>query len=224
MIALSFYDVMVFVHVALFAYWLGPDFGVYVASDYITRKNTPLEERVRFLSASIRLAQVSRNCLILLLGVGLWLAGELGASALTGAPLYACLALIFGWFVLSMVMYRRQGTPLGKRLASIDLWTRYVLIAVLPLVALYALFTEEAFYFNWIALKVLLFAALLANSIQQRGVALKWKAALNAVHAGGADEDAQAVFDATLPRARINAYFTWGISLTIAFLGATKLI
>lgn len=225
MILPIFYDVMVFAHVALFVYWLGPDFGVFVASDYVTRKDTPLEERLRFLGAVVRMAQLSRNCLILLLGVGLWLAADLGASAIDGALLYASLAGVLTWFAISIVMYRTQGTPVSVRLGHIDQGIRYLLIAALPILALISIFGDDGpFYFVWIALKVLLFAFLLVNSIQQRAVAIKWRAALQDLKAGGPEESAQAVFDATLPRARINAYLTWAASLAIAFLGVTKLI
>lgn len=221
-IYIDFYDVMVFVHVALLVYWLGPDFGVYVASDYVSRKNTPVEERVRFLTAIIRMAQLSRNCLILLLGVGLWLAAELGGLTLSGLPLYASLIAVALWFGISVYMYPIQGTPLGRRLNQIDQWIRYGLIVLLPLIALLSFFGQGPFVFNWVALKVLLFALLLINSIQQRAVAVHWRGALAQMKEDPESPEAQAVFDRTLPRARINAYLTWTITLAIAFLGVTK--
>lgn len=219
---MDLYTVMVFVHVALLVYWLGPDFGVYIASDYVSRKNTPVEERLRFLAAIIRMAQVSRNCLILLLGVGLWLAAELGGSMLTGLPLYGCLAAVAIWFGLSVYMYPIQGTPLGRMLNRVDQWIRYALIVVLPMIAILSFMGQGPFEFNWVALKVLLFAFLLINSIQQRAVAVHWKGALAQMKEDPTSAEAQAVFDSTLPRAQINAYLTWTITLAIAFLGVTK--
>jgi len=219
---MDLYNTMVFLHVALLVYWLGPDFGVYVASDYVSRKGTPVEERVRFLTAIIRMAQVSRNCLILLFGVGLWLAADLGASTLTGLPLYASLAAVVLWFALSVYMYPIQGTALGRTLNQIDQWIRYGLIVLLPLIAVLSFMGQGPFEFNWVALKVLLFALLLINSIQQRAVAVHWKGALAQMKDDPNSAEAQAVFDRTLPRARLNAYLTWTITLSIAFLGVTK--
>ena len=45
------YFLLVTLHVILFAYWLGGDFGVYVCSRYIARPDLSLSERERFLEA-----------------------------------------------------------------------------------------------------------------------------------------------------------------------------
>ena len=39
------YFLLVVLHVVLFAYWLGADFGVFTCSRYIVRPDLPLAER-----------------------------------------------------------------------------------------------------------------------------------------------------------------------------------
>ncbi|MDX2223025.1 MAG: hypothetical protein SFV21_09770 [Rhodospirillaceae bacterium] len=223
---MELYDAVVFVHVVLFVYWLGPDFGVYVASPFIVRPGTPLSERVRFLTAMTRMAQLSRNCLILLLPVGFWLAARVGLSSIDGWPLAVICAGGAAWCAASVLMYRRAGTALAQLLAAADRAVRIGLIALLPALAAWSLVTGAPLATPWLALKVLLFAFLLFNSLQQRAIALQWRAALDRLRAAGEDAalaaEAEAVFARTAPRANLNAYLTWAASLAIAFLGVVK--
>ena len=75
------YTVLVTLHVVLFAYWLGGDFGVYVCSRYIVRPDLPLNERERFLEALMAIDIMPRTAIVLLPVVGLQLA------VLPGAPM-----------------------------------------------------------------------------------------------------------------------------------------
>ena len=79
------HTLLIYVHLVLFVYWLGPDWGVYVTTHYICKAGLPIEERRRFLAAMLRIDLVPRSCLILLFPVGLTLADGLGLSPVTGA-------------------------------------------------------------------------------------------------------------------------------------------
>ena len=221
MLAAVDYFVLLFLHVALFAYWLGPDFGVYVASHYVWRSDLPTDERRRFLAAVVRMAQVSRNSLILLLLVGLSLAATLGVSKLRGWGLVAAWSVGLAWLGASVFMYRRRGTPAAAVLDRADRVFRSGLGVVLIAAAAASIVLETPFETVWLALKVGLFGVLLFNSIRQRNVAQQWLAALRLLDEG--DQAAgNRVFDSTRTRARYNAFVTWGVSLTIAFLGVAK--
>lgn len=215
------YSLLVFIHVALFAYWLGPDFGVYVASHYVWNPSLPIAERRRFLAAIVRMAQVSRNSLILLLPVGLTLAALLGISAIDGVWLVPVWALGTCWLAASVYIYRRRGNSLAKRLDSLDRRFRQALGAALIVLALWSAVAAEPFASHWVAAKTGLFGVLLFNSIGQRKLAQRWLAAFAKAEAGYREE-AEAVFAGTKKRARYNAYLTWSTSLAIAFLGVVK--
>ena len=67
---MNVYTVLVIVHVVLFAYWLGGDWGVYVNAKYVADPKLPLDERRRFLQASFRIDLMPRIAFPLLMAVG----------------------------------------------------------------------------------------------------------------------------------------------------------
>ena len=88
---------LVYAHLLLFAYWLAPDWGVYVTSAYVARADLPLAERRRFLQAALRIDLVPRSCLILLLPLGLQLASNLQLIALPAGSMALIWAAAGRW-------------------------------------------------------------------------------------------------------------------------------
>ena len=227
MIIPSLYDLMLFLHVVLFVYWLGPDWGVYVMAPGIWNKEAEVSERRRWALTLVRLSQISRNSLILLIPVGVTLAYELGTTSLTVAAVIGVWIVALSWVTVSVIMYHKRGTPLGDRMTQLDQGMRFIMIPGLIAVGLATLIWQSPFDQNWIAVKLMVFGFLLFNSIQQRTIALKWVGALSQLDkATSAEEKAQAeaVFERTAQRSKINAYLTWTGTLIIAFFGVTKLI
>lgn len=68
------YLLLVVLHVVLFAYWLGGDFGVFVGSRYVVQADLPLAERERFLNALLAIDIMPRTAIVLLPCVGVQLA------------------------------------------------------------------------------------------------------------------------------------------------------
>jgi len=64
------YFLLVTLHVVLFAYWLGGDWGVFVCSRYIAKPELSLEERERFLEALMAIDILPRTAIVLLPFVG----------------------------------------------------------------------------------------------------------------------------------------------------------
>ena len=226
MIIPSLYDLMLFLHVVLFVYWLGPDWGVYVMAPGIWNKDASVSERRRWALTLVRLSQISRNSLILLIPVGVTLAYELGATSLNTVGVALVWVAGVCWVVVSLFMYHRRGTPLGDLMTKLDQGLRLIMIPGLLVVGLASVLAQEPFDQNWIGAKLMVFAFLLFNSIQQRTIALKWVGALTQLDSAQTDQDresAEAVFTQTSQRSKTNAYLTWTGTLIIAFLGVTKL-
>lgn len=217
------YDILVWIHVVLFVYWLGPDWGVYVISPSIWDSKRPVDERLATLRQLVRMAQISRNCLILLLPVGLLLAAWLGVSRIEGPALIIACAFAALWFVLSIVMYRRAGSALAERLNAIDYYMRWAVMLGMIAIGLSSYFAATPFDAPWLAVKAILYGLLIGNSLQQRGIARKWLTALKTIEAhGGVHAEAEKIFAATGRRSKLNAYFTWSASIAIALFGVTK--
>ena len=108
---------LVYAHLLLFAYWLAPDWGVYVTSSYVARADLPLEERRRFLQAALRIDLVPRSCLIALLPLGLL------AQMTTDAPLPAGLS----WGAAGInLLWSTLGNVIGGGALGLVYWAVYL--------------------------------------------------------------------------------------------------
>lgn len=220
------YDFMIFLHVVLFVYWLGPDWGVYVMSSRVWQRDLSVAERRRWAVTLVNLSQISRNSLILLIPVGVTLTWELGATSLPLWAVYAIWLVALAWVAVSITMHRNRGTTLGNRMTTLDQGMRYLMISTLLITGAATVIYAIPFDQNWVGAKLIVFAFLLFNSIQQRGIALQWVAGLSAVEQAATEAErdaAEKMFEDTAPRSKINAYLTWAATLLIAFLGVTKL-
>jgi hypothetical protein len=221
---LDLYTLLVFVHIALFVYWLGPDWGVYLLSPSIWRADRTVPERLESARLMVRMTQISRNSLILLLPVGLTLAAMSARTDFNNTALLAIWAGSLVWLATSLVMNAMRGSRVAERLNLIDAMIRWALLFLLVGVGVYALITTNVFHDRWLAAKITLYGLLIGNSLQQRGIARQWVSALQQMQADPSQKDAaEAVFAKTGRRSQLNAYFTWGASLAIAFFGVTKL-
>jgi hypothetical protein len=214
--------VLVWLHVLLAIYWLGPDWGVYVNSRYVARADLPLAERRRFLEAALRIDLVPRSCLILLLPAGLLLAGQLGLSPVTGAGLAAVWAGAIAWLLLSWRIYRRPGDAATAALRQLDHGIRWVLATLCIVTALYSLATGTLFLTTWLPLKLLGFGTLLLLGLALRAVMGGWAMGFQRLAAEGSTPATEAVFAGALRRARPIAWIFWSVSAALAFLGVVK--
>jgi len=214
---------LVYAHVLLFAYWLAPDWGVYVNSAYVARADLPVAERRRFLKAALRIDLLPRTCLILLLPVGLQLARNLGLVQLPGAAMTAIWIGGIAWLLLSWTVYRTQAMAIGQRLKRIDHAIRVVLACVLLSLSAYALATGEIFGAGWLALKVGGFGLLLVLGLLLRKVMGGWAEGFRRLELEGSTPATEAVFAEGLRRARPIVYVFWTTSALMAFLGVVKL-
>lgn len=213
---------LVYAHVLLFAYWLAPDWGVYVTSAYVARADLPLAERRRFLQAALRIDLVPRSCLILLLPLGLQLGVNLQYIALPSMAMPWIWAAGIAWLLLSWTVYRQQTSALGQRLRRIDHGIRLLLAVTLISAGSWALTTGEGILAGWLAAKLVGFGMLLLLGLLLRRVMGGWAAGFARLHSEGSSPATEAVFSTALRRARPVVYLFWTTSAAMAFLGLVK--
>ncbi len=216
------HTLLLYFHVVLFVYWLGPDWGVYVTTHYICKPGLPIDERRRFLTAMLRIDLVPRSCLILLFPVGLTLADGLGMSPITGVWLWVVWAGFVIWLVLSWAVYLNKGPNDGNTFRAIDNRIRWVVAPVLVLGGLYSLITNTGFGFNWLGLKVMLFGVLVFLGLWLRSFVADLVMGFQRLGAEGSTADVEAIFTTMLSRSKRVVYLFWGTTLVLAFLGLAK--
>ncbi|MCB2107957.1 MAG: hypothetical protein KDE14_09670 [Rhodobacteraceae bacterium] len=216
------HDILIFVHVVLFVYWLGPDWGVYVTSHYLAKPGLPIDERRRFLAAMLKIDLVPRSCLIVLPAVGLQLAADLGLSPITGGWLVLVWIFALSWLVVSWLVYLRKGPMAGELLRRLDNGVRYVVAPLFIVAGSYALATGTLFEARWLAMKVALFGVIVALGLILRSFVGIWVIGFQRLAAEGPTAEIDTMFTAALVRAKPVVYVFWGASAAMAFLGIVK--
>ena len=216
------HTLLLYVHLVLFVYWLGPDWGVYVTTHYICKPGLSIDERRRFLTAMLRIDLVPRSCLIVLFPVGLTLADGLGMSPIGGLWLLPVWAFFLAWLALSWAVYLNKGPGGGNTFRVIDNRIRWIVAPVLVLFGAVSLVMDVGFGSTWLGLKIMLFGVLLFLGLWLRSFVADLVLGFQRLGAEGSSPEVEAIFTTMLSKSKRVVYPFWGTSLVLAFLGLTK--
>jgi hypothetical protein len=204
------YRLVVFLHVLLFAYWLGSDLGVFICGLFARRPGVTPEGRAALRQAGALIDMAPRTCLVLMVPVGLTLATSYG-SPIRGLPLALIWVAALAWLWLVWQVHWKQGEALGKLLWRIDFALRTAVMAGFVGFGAFCLATGGPIAGRWLAVKMLLFGLIILAGIVVRILLLAPAPA--APRPGSGDSQA---------RIRQVVFLIWGLVAVIAFLGVTK--
>ncbi|MCP5471232.1 MAG: hypothetical protein H7A18_04010 [Sinobacteraceae bacterium] len=216
------YLTLVTLHVVLFAYWLGGDWGVYICSRFIARPDLPVPERLRFLDALMRIDVLPRTAIVLLPVVGLHLAAIRGSLPLSSTAVAVTWLIGLAWLVLVWVLFLRRGTPFADRFVRWDIGFRVLLIIVLGSVAVLSLLQGAPVREPWIAAKLLIYATLLGVGLWLRTVIRSWRLGFQRMRDGEDAGATAALFSASIKRGRRVAWLFWALIVAMAWLGINQ--
>jgi hypothetical protein len=222
------YTLLVFLHVLLFAYWLGPDWGVFVSARRAANAALPRAQRLQYLATSVEIDVVPRTAIVLIIAVGFTLS-YLSGLADVGA------GFVWVWWLLSVVWlalvwltgYLLDRGPMRDRLDSMHMWLRHAITLFMIGFGGWSLATDWPVADRWLAVKLMLVGVLLTGGSILRVIVAGWVRELAAPQAGGesvgeAVDDSHGAVARTYPLARKLAYLFWGTTIAIAFLGVAK--
>ncbi len=220
---LTLYAVILFVHVLLFAYWLGADWGVFVNGRRVADDRLSREERLRFLVASVEIDVLPRSAIVLVIAVGFTLAWMGGFSSLGPGFLAAWWLLSVGWLGLVWLTgYVLEPGPLKDRLDVVHIWLRHAVTATLILLGAAGLATGWPVSDRWLGLKLLLVGVLLTGGSILRIIVAGWVRELTAEPGTAAAKESAGTIARNYRMTRRIVFFFWGTTITIAFLGVTR--
>jgi len=211
------YIILNFLHILLFAYWLGPDWGVFVCGRRVANPELSREERMRFLKASVAIDIFPRSSIVLIIAVGITL-GDLGGYISLSTPMLVLVWIVAAvWLLLVWFTgYILQPGPLKSRLDDVHVAVRHIVTVVLLCVGVYSLVFGGPVATGWLALKLILVAILIAMGSALRVIVGRWVRDLTGV-AGYEGAIAR-----SYPFTRKLAISFWIVSSSIAFLGVSK--
>lgn len=200
---LSTYTLVAFLHVLLFAYWLGSDLGVFICSLTARRADVSEDARARLQQAGTLIDMAPRTCLVLMVPAGLTLAVNFG-SPIRGVALGAVWVAALAWLWLVWEVHWRHGAPIGRIYWRIDFAVRSAVMAAFVGFGAWCLVTGSPVSSAWLAAKMLIFGLIILCGIIVRILLLRSRS-------GGASDLIRQV-----------VLVIWVLVASAAFLGVTK--
>jgi len=208
------YKLVLFLHQALFVFWLGPDIGVYLWSRKLSDTKITPAQRIAAGRIMPVIGIISLACMSLMLTVGGVLT-EIRGIEHPWWQMIGIVALGPVWLSLTLLAYWRTGSDAGQKLADMDIAFRWVvMIAVLLSVAL-ATATGRLEGVPWVTGKLVLFAVLVYFGIRVRSRLNTLGPAIDAMEANGPTAETDHAISAVLGKARIFMIASW-IALALA--------
>jgi hypothetical protein len=158
------YTALLYVHVLALVYWLGGDLGTFLSSRYVLRRDLSVESRQTAFKILMECDMGPRLAMPIILGSGCHLAALRWPSLIPEATALVGWLLVLVWVGLIAALH----SPVGHRMPSLAQWDLRLRFAVV-----FTLLAAGAYGFTlglpgWVALKVLIFALLVACGIAVR--------------------------------------------------------
>ena len=213
------HNLLRFAHILLFAYWLGADFGVFLGGGWMSRPGLSVAERNRIRDLVMAIDVAPRMALVLMLPVGFSLALAWGAPLpATALPVLWLAAAI--WIGVLLWVHFAHGHPAVGAVLRADLALRVLILAGMLVLGVRGLSADSSVP-GWLAVKFLLFAAIIGDGIALRWISGQWRPAIQRLEAG------DLVLGEELLRVRrrkaiVAALFMWLLVGGAAFIGTLK--
>jgi hypothetical protein len=219
----------VFLHVVLFAYWLGGDVGVYYASRYILKSDLGPEARAVSTKIMHGVDIAPRISLVLFLpsGVTLMALGPLGDEFFVRGWLLVLVWVCgLAWLTVSLIDYRGGDTPMARLSQRADLVVRYALSAGLVGVAIYTMLAAEPFGVDtnpkWLGGKVAAYGLCIFCGVMIRRQLLPFGPAFGKLVTSGSTPEVEKAILGSIRRCEPWVYGIWTLVLVAALLGVVK--
>lgn len=206
-------------HIVAMVYWLGGDLGTFFSSRFVVDPKLSPAQRHTALKIMLGCDQGPKLCMPLIFALGFSLSTQMGliqAPALIHAAVWA-IALL--WFCNVNYLYFTQNMAAKARLSKIDLWFRVCVVIGLLTAGIMALLGKGLIHADWLALKIMIFAALVACGIYIRIQLKPFVAAFGTLMTSGSSPEVEATLSRALGRCRPAVYLIWLGILVNAALG-----
>jgi hypothetical protein len=215
------FELLQYLHVFLFVFWLGPDVAVYAWSRKVVEAGASPEQRV-VAGQMMALADfIPRAAISLMLTVGGLLSEYVGLTH----PWWQMAGIILlgpVWLGLVLVGIVRDGTPRGATAQQLESWLRWALIVLIPLSVAYSTATGRLALAPYVGAKLLLFAAVLLFGYLLRARLAPLRQGLAGLAATGPSPSLDERMRVALVHSRPYTVAIWVALLAAAFLGVLK--
>jgi hypothetical protein len=153
-------ELLQFLHIFLFVFWLGPDVAAYIWSRKAVESGAPPEMQAVSRQMMTRVEMISRASMSLMLTVGGLLSHYVGLEH----PWWQMAGIVLlgpVWLLLILAGFFRDGTPFGATALRLETALRWTVIVAVPLSVVWSTLTGRLDVAPYVGAKLLLFAAVL---------------------------------------------------------------
>ncbi|MFO1510751.1 MAG: hypothetical protein U1F31_13415 [Steroidobacteraceae bacterium] len=217
---ISSYEILLLLHVLLFAYWLGADLGVLYAARFAADAGSSLETR-QTISRIMAFVDLAPRLSVPLVGAtGVSMAVLSGAFEIRRIWIWVAWFAAIIWVCSNLYIYlHRADRSRIQPVLRFDAWWRAILLVVAAGAAIAALLGAGITSDTALALKLLLFALAVALSLVLRALFKPYRPALQRIATGGDNAIESAVMASALARARPIVFLIWLLVITAAAVG-----
>lgn len=212
------FTLTLFLHQALFVFWLGPDIGVYMWSTKLANSENTPAQRIAAARMMPVIEVISKGCMSLMLTVGGVLTQLRGIDHYDWQmPLIILLGPI--WLTLTLLVYFRAGTALGEKLARMDVWFRWLVVASVLGSVVLSVSTGRLAEVPWVTAKLMLFAAVVLFGLLMRTRLKSLPENLARLENDGPSSEVDGAIAKCIGNARIFMFASWICLLAAGALG-----
>ncbi|MEO9634588.1 MAG: hypothetical protein ABJF89_01950 [Parasphingorhabdus sp.] len=221
--AISFYQLLVFVHIILFVLWLGADVGVFMLGQHFRkREQYDLPQRLVLLQLLVNLDMVPRTAWALMVPLTLTMVDAGGWWVLPGWALAAAWAVGGFWLWLVWDAHRHDQTPRAARDKKIESLLTIGLTAFYIGLGIISLAQGAPLAPAWLATKALMFGLIFAAAIMIDVAFKPVGPQLGKLIAEGSSDETEIPLLNTMNRTRIWVWIVYLLLVATAFLGNIK--
>lgn len=221
---MALYDLLLFAHLLLFAYWLGSDVGVFYGITFVLKPELSPETRQTVMALIHWIDAIPRICFVLMVPLGITLgvlAGHIPVAAEQKLPvLTIAWAAGLMWLAASMAAY--QGVS-GK-LATAEFAFRVLLLAgfLLAGISSFAGHGPVIPGGTWLSAKLILFGGIIGCSLILEILGKPMIAAAGPILQGASTPALEAKLADAVNRSRAVVTVLWALIAILGFLGIAK--
>jgi len=215
------YELLQFLHVFLFVFWLGPDVAVYAWGGKAVEAGASAEQRVVAGQMMLLGDMIPRLAISLMLTVGGLLSGYVGLEH----PWWQMAGIVLlgpVWLILILIGIVRDGTLFGITSQRLETALRWLLIVAVPVSVAYSTMTGRLAMAPYVGSKLLLFAAVLLCGQLLRARLAPLRHGLTQLAGVGPSPELDETMRASLARSRPYSVAIWVALLSAALLGVLK--
>ncbi|MEO9599462.1 hypothetical protein [Parasphingorhabdus sp.] len=219
----SFYQLLVFVHIILFVLWLGADVGVFMLGQHFRKRDKyDLPQRLVLLQLLVNLDMVPRTAWALMVPLTLTMVDAGGWWVLPGWALAAAWAVGGFWLWLVWDAHRHEQTARAARDKKIESYLTIGLTVFYIGLGMISLTQGAPLAPLWLATKAFMFGLIFAAAIMIDVAFKPVGPQLGKLIADGSSDETEIPLLHTMNRTRIWVWIVYLLLVATAFLGNIK--